>query len=178
MGMKRLYLLRHALADRGQGVDEDFDRPLAPEGREGAERIAGAMQSGGLIPAMVLCSGARRARETWSILAPHLGPDDAVLEVDTRDDLYLASMQRLAAVLRGLPADLGPVLMIAHNPGIQQLARRLASPESDPGALQSLSRDYPSGGLAVLAVAGDAWSDIKPGAGRLERFLRPEDLPA
>ncbi len=174
--MKTLYLLRHALAERGQGMDEDFDRRLAPEGREAAERIARAMRRGGLIPALVLCSGARRARETWDILEPHLSPDGAALPVDTRDELYLASMQRLASALRGLPASLGSVLVIAHNPGIQQLARRLAGPESGHGGRQALSRDFPSGGLAALTLAGDAWSDIAPGAGRLERFLRPADL--
>ncbi len=176
--MKSLYLLRHALAERGQGTDEDFDRPLAPEGREGAERIAEAMRSGGLIPAMVLCSGARRARETWDILDPYLAPDGAAIPMEARDELYLATMSRLAAALRELPQNLDSVLVIGHNPGLQQLARRLAGPESSQGALQTLSRDFPSGGLAALTLAGDAWREIAPGMGRLERFLRPGDLPA
>ena len=171
--MKTLCLLRHALASRRTDL-QDFDRPLAPDGRKAAHGVAQVMHAENLVPGLVLCSGARRARETWEIVATHLDPDAARrVSLDLRDDLYLASDDRLLKALRGLPDASNAALVIAHNPGLHRLANGLAGPASHAGALVAMSRGYPPAGLAVLGFPAERWAEIAPGGGRLERFLDP-----
>ena len=171
--MKTLCLLRHALASRRSDL-QDVDRPLAPDGRKAAHGVAQVIHTENLVPGLVLCSGARRARETWEIVAAHLDPDAARrVALDLRDDLYLASEDRLLKELRGLPDASNAVLVIAHNPGLHRLAGGLAGPASRQDALVAMSRGYPPAGLAVLGFQAERWAEIAPGGGRLERFLAP-----
>jgi len=171
--MKTLCLMRHAQASRRMDL-QDFDRPLAPDGLEAAHGVARVIHAEDLVPGLVLCSGARRARETWEIVAAHLDPDAARrVALDLRDDLYLASEDRLLKELRGLPDATNAVLVIAHNPGLHRLASGLAGPASHAGALAAMSRGYPPAGLAVLGFQAERWAEIAPGGGRLERFLAP-----
>ncbi len=171
--MKTLCLLRHALASRRTDL-QDVDRPLAPDGRKAAQGVAQVLHAEDPVPGLVLCSGARRARETWEIVAAHLDPDAARrVALDLRDDLYLASENHLLKALRGLPDASNPVLVIAHNPGLHRLANGLAGPASYAGALVAMSRGYPPAGLAVLGFPAERWAEIAPGGGRLERFVGP-----
>ena len=172
--MKTLYLMRHAQA--GRRIDlEDFQRPLAPRGLEATQRMADVLRAEALVPDLVLCSGARRARETWEALGQGLAAADTErVSLDLRDGLYLASHLRLLAALRGLPDAANVVLVIAHNPGLQRLAASLSGPASSERARAALGRGYPPAGLAVLSFAAERWAEIAPGGGRLERFLLPE----
>ncbi len=173
--MKTLCLMRHARASRRIDL-QDFDRPLAPDGLEAAHGVAQVIHAEALVPGLVLCSGARRARETGEIVATHLAPDAARrVSLDLRDDLYLASHDRLLKALHGLPDASNAVLVIAHNPGLHRLAGGLAGPASREGALAAMSRGYPPAGLAVLRFTTECWAEIAPGGGRLERFLYPSD---
>ena len=175
--MKSLYLLRHAEAARGKAIDEDFDCPLLPRGREAAARLGGSLHAEGLRPDLVLCSGARRARETWEVLSEQLSAGDGEpIALETQDDLYLAAMPKLLAILRAASGDRESILVIGHNPGLQQLASRLSGPGSEDGALHKLRRGLPSGGFVALSLEGEDWARIKPGAARLERVLFPADL--
>ncbi len=170
--MKTLALLRHAKADRGGRGLGDFDRPLAPRGIEAAPRIGRAMRGLGLSPDLILCSQARRARETWDLVAPELGCEP---QVQIRRGLYLAAPQVLLDTVRSIEAaDL--VLMIGHNPGLEWLAAALRGPGSDPGAVRTLSEKYPTAALAVLTFEIALWRDVERGKGRLTHFLRPGDL--
>ncbi len=176
--MKTLCLLRHARASRRIDL-QDFDRPLAPAGFEAAHGMAEVLRAEGLEPELVLCSGARRAHETWEAVAAHLAPPSAPeiarrVSLDLRDDLYLASHIRLLAALRELPDTVNAVLVIAHNPGLQRLANGLAGPASREDARAALSRGYPPAGLAVLSFSTERWAGIAPGGGCLERFLVPD----
>ncbi len=173
--MKTLCLMRHAQASRRIDL-QDFDRPLAPDGLKAAHGVAQVIHAEDLVPGLVLCSGARRARETWEIVETHLGPDAARrVSLDLRDDLYLASPDRLLKALHGLSDAANAVLVIAHNPGLHRLASGLAGPASRQGALAALRRGYPPAGLAVLSFQAECWAEIAPGGGCLERFLHPSD---
>ncbi len=173
--MKTLCLLRHGQA--GRRIDlQDFDRPLSAAGVEAAGRIAailrGAGRGAGLMPDLVLCSGAKRARQTWQVMDGQLTTEEADgLALDLREDLYLASETRLLIALRKLPDGAGSVLLIAHNPGLYRLARELAGPGSRAEALARLGRDFPPAGLAVLAYDAASWTELAPAGARLTDFL-------
>jgi phosphohistidine phosphatase len=171
--MKTLCLLRHAQASRRIDL-QDFDRPLAHAGFEAIHRMAEIFRAENLVPGLVLCSAARRARETWEALAAHLPLDaGAQVALDLREELYLASDKRLLMALRAVPDAADAVLVVAHNPGLQRLVTGLTGPASRADALAALRQGYPPAGLAVLTFALERWRDLAPNAGRLERFLHP-----
>ena len=171
--MKTLCLLRHGQA--GRRIDlQDFDRPLSATGVEAAGRIAATLRGAGLMPDLVLCSGAKRARQTWEVVDAQLTEAEADgLTLELREDLYLASETRLLIALRKLTDAAASVLMIAHNPGLHRLARELAGSGSQAEAVARLGRGFPAAGLAVLAFEAAHWADLAPGRARLTGFLDP-----
>ncbi len=171
--MKTLCLLRHGQA--GRRIDlQDFDRPLSAIGIEAAGGIAATLRGAGLMPDLVLCSGAKRARQTWEVVDAQLTEAEADgLSLELREDLYLASETRLLIALRKMTDAAASVLMIAHNPGLHRLARELAGSGSQAEAVARLGRGFPAAGLAVLAFEAARWSDLAPGRARLTDFLDP-----
>ena len=153
---------------------QDFDRPLSAAGIEAAGRVAATLQDAGLLPDLVLCSDARRARQTWEALAAGLGAEAAAgIALDLREDLYLAAETQLLIALRVLPGAASSLLLIAHNPGLHRLARALAGPGSRAQALARLGQDFPPAGLAVFTYDKPDWAELAPGEARLTRFYDP-----
>ena len=171
--MKTLALMRHAKAGRSAPGLGDFERPLTRRGAEAAPRMGRAMRALGVSPDLVLCSQARRACETWDLVAPEL---DGAPRVQIRPGLYLAAPVALLDAVRSVEAAAGLVLLIGHNPGLEWLAGVLCGPESDPGAVRVWSGKFPTAGLAVLTFEIASWRDLGRGKGRLIHFLRPGDL--
>ena len=120
--MKSLLLLRHAKSSWDEPGLADRDRPLAPRGRRAAKALAGHLGQEGVQPALVLCSSARRARETLERIAPALGEADVTIE----DGLYGATEDDLLERLRAVPDSVPSAMLIGHNPAIQALALCLA----------------------------------------------------
>ncbi len=171
--MKTLVLLRHAKAGQaGPGLG-DFERALTPRGTEDAARMGRAMAGLGLNPDLVLCSKARRARQTWDLAAPELS---VAPRVEIGRALYLAAPGVLLDSVRRADYAAGTVLLVGHNPGLEWLAGALSGADSDPGALRGLAGGFPTAGLAVLIFETASWLDIDPGQGRLTHFLRPREL--
>ena len=166
--MRRLMLLRHAKSAR-MGGTADIDRPLAARGREAAPRLGAYLRAEGLSPDLALVSAARRTRETWDLVRPALGD----VEVRFEPRIYEAPTERLLAVVREVEPEVGTLLMIGHNPGFQELARRLAG---DGDALARLGQKFPTAGLAVIDCPVASWADVHAGGGRLERFVTPKSL--
>lgn len=169
--MKTLLLLRHAKSDWGKPCLDDFDRPLNSRGRRAAPRMAVLIGSEDLSPDLVWCSTAARAWETWSLMAPDLS-DDA--EVASREDLYLASREELLAVARTAPDYAERLMIVAHNPGLHDLAVSLATTSNVPAELTQLKGGLPTSALAIISFCVDVWADIANG--RLLRFVRPQQL--
>lgn len=165
----RLILTRHAKSSWDDPRQPDHDRPLNDRGRRGADAIGRWLASRGDVPGEVLCSDARRTRETWDGIAPHLAPAPAVRLVPA---LYHAGPDVMLAVLRHAAA---PVTMIiGHNPGIADFAERLlARPPADP----DFSR-YPTGATLVATFEGDDWSAVGFGDGAALDFVVPRALDA
>lgn len=170
--MKTLYLLRHAKAVPTEPDMDDIERPLAERGRDDARRLAEFIRAQAMRPALVLCSTSERTRETWELIALAVG---AACDVKLLRWLYLAPASRLMSELQRLPASVDRVMIIGHNPGLEELAQDLVT-NSRSTAARALREEYPPGALAKIALAIDQWSDAGPRSGRLARFIRPTDL--
>jgi phosphohistidine phosphatase len=167
--MKRLFLLRHAKSSWDDPGLADHDRPLAPRGERAAKVIARYLREERIAPDLVLCSSSRRTRETLDRIAPALGDE---VRVEIERELYAASADRLLERLRAVDDDVESVMLIGHNPGIEQLALTLAG---DGEKLADVRRKYPTAALATLEFDG-RWSALEPGTARLADFVKPKQL--
>ena len=170
--MKTVYLLRHAKAERGRPAAADSERALDERGQGAAALVGHAMAARGWIPETALVSGAKRALQTFEILATHLGPD---LTVRVEPGLYLVEADVLIARLRRLRADIGAVLLVGHNPGLQEAALALAG-SADPDASGRIAETFPTAALVRLAFAVETWRDIGPGTVRSIELVTPKML--
>jgi phosphohistidine phosphatase len=171
----RLLLLRHAKSDWNKDID-DHDRPLSPRGRKAAPAIALHMRRKEYLPQAVLCSTAERTRETLDLLLAAWTRKPAVRY---QRELYLAECPALLASLKKAPARASPLLLVGHNPGMEQLAVALAAQPkgaAERTRLQSLAQKFPTAALAVLDFEIASWRFLKPGTGQLVDFVRPKDL--
>jgi phosphohistidine phosphatase len=164
--MHQLLLLRHAKSSWDDAKVADRDRPLSKRGRRAGTVMRKAMIDLGLTPDLVLVSPSRRTQETLAALEPW---DDTPL-VEQVDALYLASAQQLLAVLRDVHETVRSVMLIAHNPGMQELAVSLTG-----GSHDRLNAGFPTAALAEFAVATQ-WQQLAAAGARLVRFLTPSDL--
>ena len=171
--MKRLLLLRHGKSDWSGGGVADFDRPLAPRGIKASARIGEFVRTNLSVPEYCLCSSAVRARQTWALVAETLGPD---IPVKYLRSLYHGSPSRLLAAMQRAPDDAETLLVIGHNPAMEHLAEQLSGPGSKESALARLRVKYPTAALCVIGFAVTSWASVRPGSGKLQRFVRPKDL--
>ncbi|MEZ5116780.1 MAG: histidine phosphatase family protein [Candidatus Nanopelagicales bacterium] len=165
---RTLVVLRHAKSDYPPGVP-DHDRPLAERGRRDAP-VAGDWIAGHVPgPDAVLVSSALRTRETWALAGGRLADPPAAI-VEPR--MYLASTGEFLAVLSGLPDEVGTVVVVAHNPGCEDVAADLAGPDPDPDSWQRMITKYPTAAIAVLGLSG-SWADVGDAPSRLLSFAVP-----
>jgi phosphohistidine phosphatase len=172
--MRRLMLLRHAKSDRSQPDMRDHDRPLAARGEAAAAQIGAYMARHDLLPDGVLCSTAVRTCETWRLVAKAL-PKPILTVYEAR--LYEAAEDAIFAVLRETADDIHSLLVIGHNPGMQDLAHHLIA-SGEVEARERLREKFPTGGLAIVDFAFDDWKRVHRSAGRLDRFVTPRSLDA
>jgi phosphohistidine phosphatase len=122
----------------------------------------------------VLCSPARRTRQTWLLASEAVKKalKEAPPAARFADVLYGASVEELINLIRQVPAASGTSLVIGHEPTMSATARALAGPESNQADLNRLAAKYPTSGMAVFRLEPD-WIDLAPGAAVLEQFLIP-----
>ena len=166
---RTLHLLRHAKSSWDEPSLSDHDRPLAPRGRSASKKMAGHLRDQGIAPDVVLCSSAVRTQETLKLIRGGFA-EEALIAVEP--DLYGAAAEELLGRLRALDEDLYSVMVIGHNPGMQQLALGLASDGED---LDQVRRKFPTAALATLTFDCD-WGELDPGSAQLIAFVRPRDL--
>lgn len=165
-----LWLLRHAKSSWYDPGLEDRDRPLAPRGEQGADRMRDYFVAEGIRPALVLCSSALRTRQT---LARVLSAFEPELEVRIEASLYTFDADPLLARLRVIPEGVSSVMLIGHNPAIQELAVMLAARGE---RLDQLAQKYPTGALAEIELPAGSWPEIGKTPGELTRFVVPREL--
>jgi phosphohistidine phosphatase len=173
--MKTVYLLRHAKSSWKDDSTEDFDRPLNKRGRAAATAMGGYLARRSITPAQVLCSSAKRARETMERLQAALGP---AVPVRFEKGLYMADAPVLLRRLKRLNDSIASAMLVGHNPGLERLALLLAADSEDPStdARRTLETKFPTGSLAVIEADVDRWADLAPGCGRLTDFVRARDV--
>jgi phosphohistidine phosphatase len=168
---KLLYVMRHAKSSWKDPTVPDFERPLARRGEKAARRMAVHLARALPSPKLVLCSPAIRAVQTYEPIAELLGHS---VEAQIDDELYGASGTALLARLRALPEEVGPVLLIAHNPGVQDLLIELAR-DAGPARLDVLRAGFPTGALATFRVTS-RWSELGPSTASMEDLVMPRAL--
>ena len=166
-GRLRLILTRHAKSSWDDPAIDDHDRPLNKRGVRQARELGDWLASRGYDPEEVLCSTARRTRETWA------GIESAVLhtrpEVHILPKLYAAEPAMLLGQVQR--AHMPVVMVIAHNPGIAEFAASLvATPPVDPEF-----RRYPTSATTVIDFFEQSWASIAAGSGQLLEFFTPRD---
>ena len=179
---RTLLLFRHAKSAWPDVADHD--RPLARRGIRAAPVMGRWLREAGLLPGQVLCSTARRARETWQYAQPGLAATPPVT-FDAR--IYGGAAADLLALIREVPPATGTLLLVGHNPAIEDLALLLAAAPgaaagpgpggSRPGDLERMRSKFPTAAIAVLESAG-TWPGLAPGRARLTAFVTPGDVGA
>ena len=171
--MLTLSLLRHAKAGSDIPGLRDIDRPLAPRGRRAAPLMGRFIAEHHLEPDLILCSASKRTRQTLDLVVSELsGRPEVILD----EDLYIAEPERILEVLRAKADTTKRVMVIGHNPGLQELALLLegAGRSSDVAAIRG---KFPTAGLVVLNFSAKSWTEATPGTGILRLYMTPRRLP-
>lgn len=164
-----LLLLRHAKSDWSVDMD-DFSRPLKKRGRRAAKQLGHWLHHQHLIPDMILSSPATRAITTAERVCRQLGIDESAIVCDLR--IYEADASTLLEVLK-TNAHGQRVLLVGHNPGLENLLLKL-TPHSIP--LSANGKLLPTAALAQLTFDG-AWTELSEGCAKLVTLVRPDSLP-
>ncbi|AMM31319.1 histidine phosphatase [Sinomonas atrocyanea] len=167
--LKRLIVLRHAKAAWPEGVP-DADRPLAERGHADAPEAGKWLVKHHIIPDFILCSTALRTRQTTTWVCEELG--DRAPTPKLESGLYAASAARMLAVVNHVPETVRALLIVSHMPGVQDLALRLASRDSDQDAYMDAASHFPTTGLAVFETE-TPWAELDGQDARLVSFAVP-----
>ncbi|MFC3322437.1 SixA phosphatase family protein [Mesorhizobium cantuariense] len=168
--MKQLFLLRHAKSSWDDPGLDDFDRPLSERGLKAARLMGRELVARDWLPDLVLVSSALRTRDTWRLVAAELPTHPRVALTEA---LYDASAADILSQIRQADASSGSLLVVGHNPGLEDLAKQLAGPSSEAKAHKRLEEKFPTAALARFVFEGD-WSGVS--SARLTHCLRPKDL--
>jgi phosphohistidine phosphatase len=164
---RTLYVLRHAKSSWDDPGLVDHDRPLSNRGRGATAVMLDHFTGEGIKPDFVLCSSALRARQTLEGVLPALGEP----AVSVERELYGAYADYLLGRIARVPESSTSVLLIGHNPGLQDLVVLVA----ESGDVDEVRTKFPTAALATLVLRG-AWSDLGPGQAHLSAYVTPKGL--
>lgn len=164
---KTLYILRHAKAETADDTKDDHERALTGKGRLAAQAMGEWLRARRFGVDRVLCSSSVRTRETLELLQDGL---EKTLAADYTPKLYLCSPAEILNLLKVLPADVQSVMLIGHNPGMQQFCLDMTA-HGDEGLIEELALHFPTCALAEISVPAGAWSGLAFRQGTLRSFL-------
>lgn len=170
--MRRLILLRHAKTERDAPSGKDQDRRLDERGHHDGADIGGWLAAENYLPDLALVSTATRARQTWELLRP------AMPSVPARHlpELYGADPSQLLRSIQDAGVeDPKSLMVVAHNPGLHELALALIA-GGDAAGRRALDSNLPTSGVAVIDFKTDDWDDVGFRSGQLARFASPKLL--
>jgi phosphohistidine phosphatase len=170
--MLTLSLLRHAKSSWKNPTLPDHERALNSRGKAAAPMMGKAMAKHGLVPDLVLCSTARRTRDTLDLVLPELKAEPKIIY---EDGLYHGTPKEMLAILQAAPVGASHILLVGHNPELQSLALDLIG--SGPNHLKDrIEEQLPTAGLVVISFMTGGWNTIGLNEGKLELFLTPRDV--
>lgn len=167
-----LYLLRHAKAVPETAQLADRNRPLSRRGRLACALLAEQFRADRILPQLALCSPAARTRETLRRLTQAL---DCTLATRYPKQLYLAAADTWLHCLHQLDDEISSVLLVGHNPGLENLAHLLAG-GGNGDALHRLAERFPTAALATFKFRRGHWKDLAPAGARLTGYVTPKDI--
>lgn len=160
---RRLILLRHAKSSWDDSSQRDFDRPLNKRGLRDAPRMGRLLRDAGIKPAVIISSDAKRALTTAKLIATELG--HPVDDIRPNHALYLAPPTTLLEALATMATHDNDVLMVAHNPGMTDLANQLSDARID---------NLPTCGVVIITQDAEDWHELGNNAGCFEGFYSPK----
>lgn len=172
--MKRLLLLRHGKAEGQSSADEK--RALIARGESDSARMGRFLRDDVYIPDLVYCSPATRTRQTLERVLPEIGVKP---RIEYPSELYLAEPEVVFAAIRRAPDKSGVLMIVGHNPGLEQCALALAAMPLEKKLRKrygTMEEKFPTCALAVIDFEVARWIDVTQGAGELDAFVRPKDL--
>ncbi len=170
---KKLILLRHAKSGWDDPVVRDFDRPLNTRGEIAAKMMGTWMTRNNVLWDHVIASPAVRVVETIDKIASGFG---ARIEVQWERRIYLASSATLMDVLREVDDRFATVLLVGHNPGMEDLVLDMVSAETGGFHRAAVYEKFPTTAIAELSLPVTSWKLIDHNIAELDRFTRPRDL--
>ncbi len=171
--MKTLALFRHAKSDWSDARARDFDRPLNARGERGAAAMGRYIRDSGRRFDRIVASPAVRVAQTIEV-ASRAWCRSFAIGWDRR--IYLASSATLIDLLREVDGDPASLLMIGHNPGLEDLIFDLVPEDGSSPLRAAVEQKFPTATFAVLECAIDRWADIDIGCAQLVELTRPRDL--
>jgi len=171
--LKTLGLFRHAKSDWSDARARDFDRPLNARGRKGARLMGEYVRDHDYRFERVIASPAVRVAETIEEATKAFGRSFPV-EWDRR--IYLASSATLLDLVRGIEGDPASVLMVGHNPGLEDLIFDLVPDDGSSPLRDEVEIKFPTATFAVLEIPVDKWADVVERSAKLTTMVRPRDL--
>jgi phosphohistidine phosphatase len=166
--MKLLYLLRHAKSSWKDPGLNDHDRPLNRRGRHAARIMATYLRRSEIRPDLVICSTATRAKETVDPIVKAVNLPKVILE----RKIYGGTQQELWEQLWNVPKGTKSVLLIGHNPALQNLALELAETGKP---LPFAGEKFPTGAIVSFRFRG-AWKALEPHGAELISFITPKAI--
>jgi phosphohistidine phosphatase len=145
-------------------------------GRDDAPKIGRYIQKEGYGPDLILSSTSQRTRETVELVSDELS---GKRRVDYLEALYLAEPEVMLSIIRLAPDKMKSVMVVGHNPGLEQVASLLAREpvkRKERDRFDLIEEKFPTAALAVLDFDVERWRDAVPGTGALVDFVRPRDL--
>jgi len=167
-GKRELLILRHGKSDWDSEVD-DYQRPLKNRGKRGAQRIGVWLAQNNLVPNAVISSSAERAKATAENVCKAMG--FVRKDINYMKNLYLADLNDLLAILGDCPPRSKRVLLIGHNPGLEELLVYLSGPITVPEDGKLL----PTATLARLDMPAE-WKNLDSGKAKLLSITRARTL--
>ncbi len=167
---RELLILRHAKSEWDLAETSDFDRPLAKRGKSDAPKVGAWLYREGLVPDVVVSSPAERARQTASKVCKRL--DIKKRQIIWERDIYEADVPELLAVLARCPPEAATVMLIGHNPGLEQLIMHLVGEDLE---IPEDGKLLPTATVARLEMPND-WGALGCGSGQLVSITRPRSL--
>ncbi len=167
MANKQIILVRHGKSDWNSGESRDHERPLNHRGRRDVPKVGKWLGSLEIKPGAILCSDAKRTRETLDLILLNSGWDEGEIEIRILSELYLASSSTIRNCIQELLSAHDSVLVVGHNPGMDFTLLELC-PDSSKLAVDKLMT---TAAVAILESSDESLLDVS-----LNVFRRPGDL--